>query len=115
MLKVRMDLAYAEIISRIGSPQVLSVMTKASETNVASVSCTPLPSMPATPDDVSFSIEPLQLKAVLNMETEVYKCIDEAHFTHRFYSNKFEPTDRQRYVCNLQSTFTYILALSPHL
>ncbi|KAF5306922.1 hypothetical protein FQA39_LY00152 [Lamprigera yunnana] len=105
MMKVRMDLAYAEIISRIGGPQALTVMTKASDD--LPKSSTPLPSIPKTPDDDNFGImNPFQLKKAVNgCDNAVYRLLDEVHFSHRFYNNKFEPTDKQRFLKAVQKEF----------
>ncbi|KAK4874199.1 hypothetical protein RN001_013559 [Aquatica leii] len=104
MMKVRMDLAYAEIISRIGGPQALTVMTKASD--ALPRTSTPLPSMPTTPEDKFCTINPLKLnKSVIACENEVYCLLDEVHFSHRFYSSKFEPTDRQTFYKAVQKEF----------
>lgn len=94
MLKVRMDLAYAEIISRIGGTQALSVMTKASEISATSSSTSaPIPTVPTSPEESSFSnLDPLNLlKSVIICENESYSIIDEAHVSHHFYSSPFEP------------------------
>lgn len=94
MLKVRMDLAYAEIIARIGGTQALSVMTKASEITAAPASSTPIPAVvPTSPDDESFTnVCPLNvLKSVINCESESYSIIDEAHISHHFFASAFEP------------------------
>ncbi|KAK5641416.1 hypothetical protein RI129_009963 [Pyrocoelia pectoralis] len=104
MMKVRMDLAYAEIISRIGGPQALTVMTKASD--ALPVSSTPLPSLPTTPEDSFCLLNPLKLnKSVISSENEVYTILDEAHFSHRFYSSKLEPTDKQKFFKTVQKEF----------
>lgn len=92
MLKVRMDLAYAEIISRIGGTQALSVMTKASEISATPSSSTPIPAVPTTPEDTFSNLSPLVLlKSVINCENESYSIIDEAHPSHHFCSSPFEP------------------------
>ncbi|KAF5302090.1 hypothetical protein FQR65_LT08640 [Abscondita terminalis] len=104
MMKVRMDLAYAEIISRIGGPQALTVMTKASD--APPKTSTPLSSIPTTPEDKFCTLNPLKLnKSVIGCENEVYNLLDEVHFSHRFYSSKFEPTDRQRFFKAVQKEF----------
>lgn len=97
MLKARMDLAYAEIISRIGGNQVLSVMTKASETVATPSTSTPAPSIPTTPDESSMILSPKLMKPNLSNENEAYKILEEAHSSHRFFGNKCEPTDKQRF------------------
>ncbi|KAI4455800.1 (e3-independent) e2 ubiquitin-conjugating enzyme [Holotrichia oblita] len=100
MLKARMDLAYAEIISRIGGTQALSVMTKASETNVSPSTSTPVPSFPTTPDDSFTALSPPKFnqKAPTVCEKETgYSIMEEAPATHRFYSKEFEPTDKMRF------------------
>ncbi|XP_030746050.1 (E3-independent) E2 ubiquitin-conjugating enzyme UBE2O [Sitophilus oryzae] len=113
-LKVRMDLAYAEIISKIGGTQALSVLTKATDNFATPANSTPLPSCPTTPED-SFSIlSPLKPKKCLTVQTddrpsltvhklqtgenEWYNVIDEAPLTHHYYSSKFDPTDYQKFI-----------------
>lgn len=101
MLKARMDLAYAEIISRIGGTQALSVMTKASETNVSPSTSTPIPSFPTTPDDSFTALSPpkfTQKNATAVSEREAgYAILEEAPSTHRFYGKEYEPTDKMRF------------------
>ncbi|KAK9719645.1 RNase H-like domain found in reverse transcriptase [Popillia japonica] len=100
MLKARMDLAYAEIISRIGGTQALSVMTKASEANVSPSTSTPVPSFPTTPDDSFTALSPPkfnQRTPILCEKETGYSIIEEAPATHRFYGKEFEPTDKMRF------------------
>lgn len=62
MLKVRMDLAYAELISRIGGNRVFSVMTQASEKNVDAAAPSPVPpGIPITPDNSFSELNPLDV------------------------------------------------------
>ncbi|XP_060521601.1 (E3-independent) E2 ubiquitin-conjugating enzyme UBE2O [Cylas formicarius] len=107
-LKIRMDLAYAEIISRIGGNQALSVLTKATENTTTPASSTPMPSCPTTPED-SFSIlSPLKPKKALKEqpldanppggETEWYNVIEDAPITHHYFTSKFEPNDLQKFL-----------------
>ncbi|CAG9767184.1 unnamed protein product [Ceutorhynchus assimilis] len=108
-LKIRMDLSYAEIISRIGDNQTFSVCTKATETIITPPNCTPLPSVPTTPDD-SFSIlSPLKPKKPQTLlptipsgeeipASEWYSMVDEAPENHHFYTSKFEPGDSQKFL-----------------
>ncbi|KAF2904790.1 hypothetical protein ILUMI_01386 [Ignelater luminosus] len=103
MMKVRMDLAYAEIISRIGGPQALSVMTKASD--ATPVTTTPLPSMPTTPEDSLYCLNPTKINQLLAIDSEVYSLLEEAPFSHRFYNNKFEPTDIQKFFKAIQKEY----------
>ncbi|KAJ8922950.1 hypothetical protein NQ315_001496 [Exocentrus adspersus] len=108
MLKVRMDLVYAEIISRIGGTQALSVLTKASENVATPASSTPLPSCPTTPDD-SFSVlsplKPNRADQTSEIENEPYAIVEEAPVMHHFYSSKFEPTDLQRFLKAVQKEY----------
>ncbi|KAK5641456.1 hypothetical protein RI129_010003 [Pyrocoelia pectoralis] len=106
MMKVRMDLAYAEIISRIGGPQILTVMTKASD--VLPVSSTLLPSLPTdgTPEESFCLLNPLKLdKSVISGENEVFTILDEAHISHHFYSSEFYPKDKQKFFKTVQKEF----------
>ncbi|KAF7284596.1 hypothetical protein GWI33_021878 [Rhynchophorus ferrugineus] len=108
-LKARMDLAYAEIISRIGGSQALSVLTKATENVATPAYSTPLPSCPTTPED-SFSIlSPLKPKKITednslldnappDGENEWYNVVDEAPLTHFYYPSKFVPNDMQKFI-----------------
>lgn len=97
MLKVRMDLAYAEIISRIGGIQAFSVLTKASENVPSPSSSTPLPSCPTTPEDSFSALSPLRPKdSEKKLENEPFAIIDEAPLTHHYFTSKFEATDLQR-------------------
>ncbi|XP_018566113.1 (E3-independent) E2 ubiquitin-conjugating enzyme UBE2O [Anoplophora glabripennis] len=108
MLKMRMDLAYAEIISRIGGTQALSVLTKASENVATPASSTPLPSCPTTPDESFSALSPLRPKfndKMGEIENEPYTIIEEAPVMHHFYSGKFEPTDLQRFLKAVQKEY----------
>ncbi|XP_056643108.1 (E3-independent) E2 ubiquitin-conjugating enzyme [Diorhabda sublineata] len=106
MLKVRMDLAYAEIISRIGGNQALTVLTKASENVATPCSSTPLPSVPTTPDDSFSSLSPLKSKFLSKgSENEPYLLLDEAPVTHHYFDSKFEPTDLQRFLKSVQKEY----------
>ncbi|KAK5643443.1 hypothetical protein RI129_007288 [Pyrocoelia pectoralis] len=93
MMKVGMDLAYAEIISRIGWPQILTVITK--------------PSNPAYNAGNSFCLlNPLKLnKSVISSENEVFTILDEAHISHHFYSRKFQPMNKQKFFKIVQKEF----------
>lgn len=108
MLKARMDLAYAEIISRIGGTQALSVMTKASETNVTPSTSTPVPSFPTTPDDSFTALSPpkfTEKKTSISDKEIGYSILEEAPSTHRFFSKEFEPTDKMRFFKAVQKEF----------
>lgn len=108
MLKMRMDLAYAEIISRIGGTQALSVLTKASENVATPASSTPLPSCPTTPDESFSAMSPLRPKfddKANEAENEPYAIIEDAPVMHHFYSGKFEPTDLQRFLKGVQKEY----------
>lgn len=94
MLKTRMDLAYAEIISRIGGSQALSVMTKASDKTIPPSSSTPM--IPTTPDSSFSNISPLKLLSIEN-ESESFAILDEAHVSHHYYCSSFEPTDKSAF------------------
>lgn len=104
MLKARMDLAYAEIISRIGGNQALSVMTKASDKIGRPSSQSPLPSMPNTPED-NFSVLPPKLTRSSSTDTEAYIILEEALPSHRFFCVKVEPTDKQRFFKAVQKEY----------
>ncbi|XP_066140426.1 (E3-independent) E2 ubiquitin-conjugating enzyme UBE2O [Euwallacea fornicatus] len=109
-LKVRMDLAYAEIISRIGGSQALSILTKATETTATPTSSTPLPSFPTTPEESFSVLSPFKPKKSLSSiketpiatplgeETEWYVVVEEAPVTHHYFTSKFEPTDLQKFL-----------------
>ncbi|KAK5639956.1 hypothetical protein RI129_010767 [Pyrocoelia pectoralis] len=106
MMKVRMDLAYAEIISCIGGPQALTVMTKA--LHELPVSSTPSPSQPTdeTPKDSLCLLNPLKLdESVIPSENEVFNILDEAHSSHRYYGSKFQPMDKQKFFKTVQKEF----------
>lgn len=106
MLKVRMDLAYAEIISRIGGTQALSVMTKASEISATPSSSTPIPAVPTTPEDSLSNISPLKLlKSVINCENESYSIIDEVHVSHHFYAAPCEPVNMGAFYKSVQKEY----------
>ncbi|CAG9854714.1 unnamed protein product [Phyllotreta striolata] len=107
MLKVRMDLAYAEIISRIGGCQAFTVLTKASENVQTPCSSTPAPSVPTTPDDSFSSLSPLKSKLIgkSSGENEPYVLLDDVPATHHYYSSKFEPTDLQRFAKAVQKEY----------
>ncbi|XP_049818002.1 (E3-independent) E2 ubiquitin-conjugating enzyme UBE2O isoform X2 [Aethina tumida] len=107
MLKIRMDLAYAEIISRIGGVQALSVMTKAS-TNITTppMSSTPWPtSMPSTPEDTQLP-NPLKMtlpptppgsakeqSSMADAHAEGYRMLDDPSPLHHYCASKFEAQD----------------------
>ncbi|CAH0564110.1 unnamed protein product [Brassicogethes aeneus] len=106
MLKMRMDLAYAEIISRIGGTQALTVLTKASENACVP---TPLPSVPSTPDDATSACP---LKKVSSKDSDVqidveadFWMVDEAPAHHHYFANKTEPTDRQQFMKAINKEF----------
>nr|XP_023016652.1 probable ubiquitin-conjugating enzyme E2 23 [Leptinotarsa decemlineata] len=107
MLKVRMDLAYAEIISRIGGSQAFSVLTKASENIATPSTTTPLPSCPTTPEESFSTLSPLKQKLSENIEGEnvPYSIIEDAPVTHHYFSTKFEPTDLQRFLKAVQKEY----------
>lgn len=106
MLKVRMDLAYAEIISRIGGTQALSVMTKASESLASPSTSTPLPSIPTTPEDTFILQAPKKIRRTpAQAENESYAILEEAYESHRFYSGKVEITDKQRFQRAVQKEY----------
>ncbi|CAG9772470.1 unnamed protein product [Ceutorhynchus assimilis] len=100
---------YAELISRIGGNQTFSVCTKATETIITPPNCTPLPSVPTTPD-VSFSIlsplKPKKTQALLPTipsgeefpASEWYSMVDEAPASHHFYNSKYEPGNSQKFL-----------------
>ncbi|CAH1115912.1 unnamed protein product [Phaedon cochleariae] len=114
MLKIRMDLAYAEIISRIGGPQAFSVLTKASE-QVAPTpfSSTPLPSCPTTPDESFSALSPWRAGLGAGLadgtvgagQNEPYAAVEDAPRSHHYYGAKFEPTDLQRFLKAVQREY----------
>ncbi|KAL3273626.1 hypothetical protein HHI36_015058 [Cryptolaemus montrouzieri] len=106
MLKLRMDLAYAEIISKIGGAQALTIMTHASDNVALPTSSTPLPIMPTTPEESFSSLNPPKLTP--SLKNEAYCVLDEAPVSHHFYTNKFEPTDIQRFSKALQKEYTLL-------
>lgn len=81
MLKMRMDLAYGEIASRLGFPDALTVMTKASEG-------TPAPTVPATPDEI---VEKPTKPARQLSSGEGFMILDEAPKSHHFYGTTITP------------------------
>ncbi|XP_018333707.1 (E3-independent) E2 ubiquitin-conjugating enzyme UBE2O [Agrilus planipennis] len=107
MIKVRMDLAYAEIISRIGSPQAFSVMTNASEKAATPSTVTPMPSMPVTPDEsfCIFSSPKLDKSVITKYENEPYVIIEEVPTSHHFASTKFEPWDKAKFYRAVQKEY----------
>lgn len=90
MLKTRMDLAYAEVVSRIGGQDALMVMTKASEN-------TPAPTIPNTPDESVLNVIKSSSSCVFTAGSEGYTVLDEAPRNHNFYSNKIMPTNTQNF------------------
>lgn len=88
MLKTRMDLAYAEVVSRIGGQEALMVMTKASE-NI------PTPTVPSTPDEtITVVLNTVADKPISSMDFgEGYVVLDEAPQSHNFYSTKIVPNN----------------------
>nr|CAI5826277.1 unnamed protein product [Callosobruchus analis] len=108
MLKVRMDLAYAEIISRIGGNQAFSVLTKASENVPTPVTSTPLPSCPTTPEDSFSSLNPPKLTFDKENLNETYTIMDDAPISHHYYTSKFEPTDLQKFLKTVQKEYTLL-------
>ncbi|CAH1973777.1 unnamed protein product [Acanthoscelides obtectus] len=105
MLKVRMDLAYAEIISRIGGSQAFSVLTKASENDEVPLTSTPLPSCPTTPEDSFSTFNPPKLTFDQAGANEAYTIIEEAPLSHHYYTSKFEPTDLQKFLKTVQKEY----------
>ncbi|KAK9888270.1 hypothetical protein WA026_000532 [Henosepilachna vigintioctopunctata] len=109
MLKLRMDLAYAEIISKIGGMQALTVLTGSHNATPQPAYTTPLPSFPTTPDESFSSLPPPKLISLpQDEENQAYYTLDEAPTTHHFYSNKFEPTDIQRFLKAIQREYTLL-------
>ncbi|XP_044758627.1 uncharacterized protein LOC123316554 [Coccinella septempunctata] len=109
MLKLRMDLAYAEIISKIGGVQALTIMTQASEARTEPTCRTPLPSMPVTPEDSFSSLSPPKwMSPAQSVDNEAYYVLEEAPVTHHFYSSKFEPTDQQRFLKAIQKEYSLL-------
>lgn len=87
MLKARMDLAYAELVSRIGGQDALMVMTKASEN-------TPAPSVPNTPEEILVNI----VKPMKQLSSgEGYSVLDEAPRSHHFFETKVVPINNQTF------------------
>lgn len=83
MLKMRMDLAYGEIASRLGFPDALTAMTKASEG-------TPIPTVPTSPEEVvEKPCRPLRQRS----SEEGFMILDEAPRSHHFYSTTIVPTN----------------------
>lgn len=106
MLKLRMDLAYAEIISKIGGEQALTIITQASEDKVEPITRTPLPSMPVTPEDSSSSLSPPKLmSSTTHFNNEAYYALEDAPVTHHFYSSKLERNDQQRFLKAVQKEY----------
>lgn len=83
MLKMRMDLAYGEIASRLGFPDALTSMTKATEG-------TPAPTVPPTPEE---TIERPPKPARQHSSGEGFLILDEAPKSHHFYSTLIVPTN----------------------
>lgn len=94
-----MDLAYAEIISKIGGSQALTIITQASEAHAEPTVRTPMPSLPITPEE-SFSClsPPRYTLPTQGPENEPYHVLEEAPVSHHFYNSKFEANDQQRLV-----------------
>ncbi|ERL91430.1 hypothetical protein D910_08761 [Dendroctonus ponderosae] len=107
-LKLRMDLTYAEIISRIGGSQALSIITKATESIATPLISTPLPSVPATPDESVSITNSLKIKnstssdklmdVQLDKGAKWYISVEEAPVTHHYFTSKFEPGDTQKFL-----------------
>ncbi|XP_022908718.1 (E3-independent) E2 ubiquitin-conjugating enzyme UBE2O [Onthophagus taurus] len=128
MLKPRMDLAYAEIMARIGGTQAHSVMTKAQEQNIAASA--PLQSIPTTPEIIQqlnsppvFTSDTASSLALISEEKpppqnvddyvdnnkidddnsdNFYVMLDSAPLNHRFIGNKFEPHNKQTFFKSVQ-------------
>ncbi|RZB54439.1 UQ con domain containing protein, partial [Asbolus verrucosus] len=106
MLKMRMDLAYAEIISRIGGRQALTVLTNASENALKpSPSSTALQNALLSPDDPSSTTPKLNKPIEAVPKNDSFGIIEEAPDTHRYFSSKFEPKDVQKFVNALQREY----------
>jgi ubiquitin-conjugating enzyme E2 O len=105
MLKMRMDLAYAEIISRIGGRQALTVLTNAAENAMKpSPSTAALQNSLLTPDELS--TQPKLTKSTEAIpKNDSFSIIDEAPDTHRYYSSKFEAKDLQKFLNALQKEY----------
>lgn len=93
MLKTRMDLAYAEVVSRIGGQEALMVMTKASEN-------TPVPTVPTTPDETITVVNATVMdKPISSMDFgEGYVVLDSAPQSHNFFSTKIVPTNASNFI-----------------
>ena len=105
MLKMRLDLAYAEIISRIGGRQALTVLTNASENTLKpSPSTAALQNSLLTPEETT--PPPKFNKTVDAIATSDAFCIfEEAPDTHRYFSSKFEAKDLQKFLVALQKEY----------
>lgn len=112
MIEVRMDLVYADIISRIGGPQAYTVLTESLKQIESCTSLTPGPSCPTTPEgffsDKSSIKSPtscpttpeglfppnkslaMSIKWTLN---EQFAVLDEVYDSHHFFNSKFQPSD----------------------
>ena len=109
MLKVRMDLVYAELISKIGCEQALTVMTKSLENNVTPSTSTLPTSFPTTPD-ISFdnSLKITSSFCTNSSKNESFSMLDEAPQSHYFYETKIDPIDKQKFCKAFQKECTLL-------
>ncbi|EFA05319.1 uncharacterized protein LOC659924 [Tribolium castaneum] len=103
MLKMRMDLIYAEIISRIGGRQALTVLTNSSENPLkpSPSTTTALQNALLTPETPPKVAKPIELIP----KNEAFSILEEAPDTHRYFSSKFVPKDLQKFLVALQKEY----------
>lgn len=100
MIKVRMDLVYAEIVSRISASHALYVITKASELPAVPV-ISATQTTPADPQETT-GVEDAPLKLTTECENEFYSIIEEAHCSHYFQVMVLEPIDKGAFMKAVQ-------------
>lgn len=104
MLKMRLDLVYAELISRIGGSQALSVLTYASEESMKpSLSTATLNDSLLTPQETTSPKLPKVF--IASSKNKAFCIMEEAPNSHHYFSKKFEPKDLLKFVNVLQKEY----------
>lgn len=105
MLKVRMDLAYAEIIARMGGTQAFCVMTKASEIAAIPSSSNQISVVPAASENSFSDMSAKLMKTVINCENDACCIVDEVPVSHNFFELSYEPVSKPIFYKTIQREY----------
>lgn len=102
MVKIGVDLAYAEITKRI-DPKNVNAAMKSSE--ATPISLTPSSSVPTTPTD---STDNKLIKPVITYDIDICNDFEDIFSTHYYYFNKFEPIERSKFIRAVERELTLL-------